>query len=255
MKVKNFIITAGMLCFLSSLAADTQINYTTTNLQLFPKVAHPDGGGFLFAWVSNEDPDFEIYTRAFDSNLSNPSPSTDEDCISKPSPADGHRLHAEIVPSIDPATNDKGAMAAWVNYNDQKVYTMRVTSTGFADWNDPVDVHPATDMIPPEMCSDGAGGAIFTWIERHYNSVTKVYTDSLWIKKITSSGATDWSKTLIGSTPGSIYMPRICADDNNGARVACVYSNIFDKKFTNDIIVSAVLKGYNKLQTNPFVGF
>jgi hypothetical protein len=217
-KVKKFIITVGVFCFLSSLAADTQINYTTTNLQLFPKVAHPDGGGFLFAWVSNEDPDFEIYTRAFDSNLSNPSPSTDEDCISKPSPADGHRLHAEAVPSIDPVISDKGAMIAWVNHINQKVYTTRVSSNGYRDYA-PVPVHEAAFMTPPEMCSDGAGGLVFASLDG--NNQRKPINDRR---------------------------------DRNVLFV-WVDGKIFEKELINDIIVSAVLKEYNKPQLNPFVGF
>jgi hypothetical protein len=174
---------------IAPLFADLQIT-NNSNLQLFPKVVEASGGQFVITWCDNRQSGahFEIYSNATNSSVSNKVGGSDND-LSTPDPADGHRLHAEMVSS------NNGAMVAWVNHKTQEVWTIRVDQNGDIDgvFNNgtgtPVLVHPAAFMTPPEMCSDGAGGAIF------------------------------------------------------------------DKILINDIIVSAVLKEYNKPQLNPFVGF
>ena len=179
MRVKNFIITAGVFCFISILAADTRINYTTTNLQLFPKVTYTDGGNYLFTWISNHAGQaFEIYSRAASYSGSDFSMIGSQDYPSSNStPTDGHRLHAETVPSIDTSTNDTGAIVAWIDHKSDSVYVTRVASDGIRDYT-PKQVHPAAFMTPPEMCSDGAGGAIIDKIlinDIIVNAVLKEY--------------------------------------------------------------------------------
>lgn len=208
MKRKTTLTIVGMLFLFGMLVADTSVS-TAANLQLFPKVTHPDGGGYIFAWVSNKDhQDFEIYTRAFDSNLSNGSSEID---ISTPDPADGHRLHAEIVTSIK--DTDKGAMVAWVDHYTQKVYALRVEQDGDIDGyfnsdGTPLEVHPAAFMTPPQMCSDGAGGAIFVWVEKSgSNYILKA-------KKITSSGGDGWNPATqdIATSAHTIRDPKIVSE-------------------------------------------
>lgn len=202
MKRQTTLIILWTLCLFSVLSSQTQINSNSSDLQLFPKVAYTEGGRFLFTWVSNhqyQDKDFEIISRSADASTLSPYGS-DEPLSASLTARSGHRLHAEIVPSIEAEENDTGAMVAWIDHKEQKVYTMRISHAGYAYWDKPVDVHPANPnyvYTPPEMCSDGAGGAYFVWVD----------------------------------------------------------GKIFDKMLINDIIVSAVLKVYNRHQLNPFVGF
>jgi len=253
MKGRNALVILGILCLASILASQTQINSNTSNLQLFPKVAYTDGGNYLFTWVSNHsDTAFEIYSRHADNSLT---PQGSDRLLSPPKSGDtakGHRLHAEIIPSVK--GSDKGAIIAWVNHYDEEVYAKRITSTGGFDpeWPTAMDeliVHDASFMTPPEMCSDGAGGAYFTWVEEDGDDY------DLNVKRITSSGGNGFSAQTIATSSSEIFLPRICLANSDTAKIAWVESKIFDKILINDINVSAVLKEYKKHQFNPFVGF
>lgn len=175
MKRQTTLIILWTLCLFSVLFSQTQINSNPSDLQLFPKVAYTDGGRFLFAWVSNhqyQDKDFEIISRSADA--SSLSPYGSDAPLSAPSTArSGHRLHAEMVPST--IGTDKGAIVAWIDHKDRRIEAARITGQGtldqyFNDGWDTVHVHPANPTYvytPPQMCSDGDGGAIFVWVEKH----------------------------------------------------------------------------------------
>ena len=218
MKTKHITLALLIICGISPLLADSQINHTTTNLQLFPKVVQA-GSNFLFTWCDNRpttsDCEFEIFSTATNSNLSNSGFSDYELSVPTGGRA-GHRLHTEIVPSIRSITNDTGAIVAWVNHNDQKVYTMRITHSGNSDWFNLVQVHDASFMTPPQMCSDGVGGAYFAWVEKDGDDY------DLNVKRITSSGGEGFSAQTIATSSKPITLPRICLANSDTAKVAWV---------------------------------
>jgi len=257
MSIKTLLIIVSVILLGSALTADDTPISTSANLQLFPKVAHPDGGGYIFAWVSNLEPHFEVYARAFDSDLENGS---SEDDISTPTQADGHRLHAEVVSSIKETGQgtDYGAMVAWVDHKSDSVYVTRLSSDASRDFL-PKQVHPTNPdwlYTPPQMCSDGDGGAYFVWVSR-YTIDEDNYYDTLRVGRVHSDGTfdDDWDPLTI-SEDHPITLPRICEDGSNGAKIAWVEKiNMFDKIFTKDIIVKSVLEGYSKFQINPYGDF
>ncbi len=227
MKGQNALVILGILCLASILVSQTPINSNSTNLQLFPKVAYTNGGNYLFTWVSNhESPhhECEVYSRSAGYSGSNFTPTGTDRCLSVPTDGRaGHRLHAEIIPSVK--GTDKGAIVAWIDHKKIKIYARRITSTGAFDdqWSTTMDelyVHPANPYVytPPEMCETTDGGAIFVWVEKSGDPVQ--YT--LKARKIPSTGSGGWTEEIIDPTTNSITLPRICADGNGGAKIAWV---------------------------------
>lgn len=239
-KIPSFV--TGVLCIIGILMADTKINYNATNLQLFPKVTYTSGGNYLFTWISNHSgQSFEIYSRAASYSGSDFSFILNQDeSVSNTSLADGHRLNAETLPSIDPLTSDKGAIISWVDHYDQQVKAVRISSNGTRDFS-PVIVHGVNSVDNYEsvqICSDGDGGAYFTWVEKTQSGDN--YLHKVKLQHVSSSGTkwpTDVELASFTTTDPKLIpfpvTPRVCSYGTGYVRVAIAWVGF--ESYTGDL--------------------
>ncbi|MFX0186145.1 MAG: hypothetical protein ACFE8A_00260 [Candidatus Hodarchaeota archaeon] len=75
-----------------------------------------------------------------------------------------------------------------------------------------------TESHDPQVCSDGAGGAIIVWVDNRSGD-----TDlNIYAQRIDKNGIHKWGAngTIICNKEGSVYTPKICSDGNGGAIIA-----------------------------------
>lgn len=115
-----------------------------------------------------------------------------------------------------------GAIVVWGDnrneYPGGDIYAQRVNASGQVIWTvDGVPICTAADVQAyPDLCSDGAGGAIITWRDSRYYSSTGV---DIYAQRINASGVVQWTSNGIAvCTDSSVQMdPRIISDGSGGA--------------------------------------
>jgi len=114
-----------------------------------------------------------------------------------------------------------GAIVTWMDYrngNNYDIYAQRVNASGSVQWTaNGVALCTATgDQLYPTITSDGAGGAIVTWMD--YRSATgyDIYT-----QRVNALGAVQWTANGVAlcTATGDQYHPMIVSDGAGGAIV------------------------------------
>lgn len=91
------------------------------------------------------------------------------------------------------------------------------SASAFASWQ--VDGNPISvatgDQSSPQIISDGAGGAILTWIDSRSGNY------DIYVQRVNASGAVQWAANGIAicTATGDQYSPRIVSDGAGGAIV------------------------------------
>jgi len=131
-----------------------------------------------------------------------------------------------------------GAIVTWMDYrngNNYDIYAQRVNASGSVQWTaNGVALCTATgDQLYPTITSDGAGGAIVTWMD--YRSATgyDIYT-----QRVNALGAVQWTANGVAlcTATGDQYHPMIVSDGAGGAIVTWYDGRIAG----NDIYVQRV---------------
>ncbi|MHA1271666.1 MAG: hypothetical protein ACTSPY_17875 [Candidatus Helarchaeota archaeon] len=111
-----------------------------------------------------------------------------------------------------------GVFVVWQDYRsgtDYDVYCQRINSSGHIMWADNgVVISNEIDwQNNPEICSDGNGGAIITWVDDR-NSYADIYA-----QRIDKNGNCLWTQNgiVICNYSGDQTFPKICSDGNGGA--------------------------------------
>jgi len=110
-----------------------------------------------------------------------------------------------------------GAIITWYDRRSgpADIYTQKITSRGTIKWilNGTAICTAADDQYFPQICSDGAGGAIITWEDRR-----GAHSD-IYVQRINSSGIVQWTPngTTICTAAMAQYAPQICSDGAGGA--------------------------------------
>ncbi len=121
----------------------------------------------------------------------------------------------------------EGAIITWDDFRNGNfdIYVQRVDSKGNILWapNGSAICTAVNGQGNPQICSDGAGGAIITWLD--YRSVN----DGIYAQRIDSNGNIQWTPngTLIISSSGNLYDPRIISDGAGGVIITWVYNEVW----------------------------
>ena len=136
-----------------------------------------------------------------------------------------------------------GAIVTWCDYRSgskKELYVQRINSSGNVIWDDngtaicTENNYESLDM-DPQICSDGTGGAIITWVDdRNADGDTDIYA-----QRVNASGDVQW--TINGkafcTAVYSQLSPQICSDGAGGAiitwedyRVSGVFKNIYAQR-------------------------
>ncbi len=132
-----------------------------------------------------------------------------------------------------------GAIITWIDYRSgltYDIYAQRINSTGSVMWGSDVPICTAGDtQAYPQICSDGAGGAIISWVDNRNISATG---SDIYAQRVHQNGSTMWTVNgeAISINPGTQLVPQICSDGNGGAIITW-YDN---RSSNNDIYAQKV---------------
>ena len=119
-----------------------------------------------------------------------------------------------------------GAIIIWEDRRvaDGDIYAQRINSTGVVQWTtDGVPICTVSDYqsfmnLNPQICSDGAGGAIITWEDRRVDSESNIYA-----QKVNANGVIQWSFNGRALCSGLYtFSTQICSDGSGGAFIVWI---------------------------------
>ncbi len=198
-------INGSEVCIESSIQEDVQI-------------CHDGVGGYFIAWHDwrNGVNEIDIYAQHINSNGIlqwdvNGTPICN---------AENKQLSPQII-----SDGADGAIIMWYDWRDGidyiDIYAQRVDSSGTTLWthNGTAICTANNEQYNPEMCSDGAGGAIITWMDFRSGSNGDIYA-----QRIDSNGVVQWTGNgeEICTDVNDQYYPQICSDGAGGAIIAWV---------------------------------
>ena len=187
---------------------------TAADFQGSPTMASDGAGGAIVSWQDfRNGSSLDVYARRVDAS-------------GVPLwTADGVALCSEIDNQYLPTIVSDGAAGAIVSWQDARsgtsddIYAQRVDASGVPDWmaNGVALCTAGHHQMEPEFVSDGAGGAIATWIDLRNGDDADIYA-----RRIDASGAPQWTADGVAMcTAGSDQEnPKAVSDGAGGAIVA-----------------------------------
>lgn len=188
-----------------------------TNSQGYPNIISDGEGGAIVAWEDQNN----IYAQKINS-------SGDIQWDSNEMP-----ICEAIASQIYPVMCIDGLGGVFFSWSDERnyatteydIYAQRVNSTGDIQWevNGTPIIRKNYDQKQVQICNDGSGNAILTWVDLGASLPYTVYT-----QKIDIEGNSLWNPTGIelGNAYQSYPQPQICVDGAGGAFIAWYHFDI-----------------------------
>ncbi len=183
---------------------------TATGNQLEPLICADNEGNAIIAWEDGRSAELDIYAQKVNSSVDvqwNPngiavcSAIDYQDFLSLCSDGSGGALLAWMDSRVDPSYD---------------IYAQKIDSLGTAKWtpNGVAICTLASTQYHPQICSDGAGGAIIVWEDYRVSADPDIYA-----QRIDSSGIANWTTNgvAICTADGDQDWPQICSDGAGGA--------------------------------------
>ena len=179
-----------------------------------PQICSDGAGGAIITWYDSRGGD-SIYAQKVDAS----------GAILWT--ANGVPLSPTSNMELDPQICSDGAGGAIITWEDHRgtdgdVYAQRINSAGVLQWSaGGIPICTVTDVqtyleLGPQICSDGAGGAIITWEDHRVDDQSNVYA-----QKVNATGNIQWTLNGRSLTLGaSTSHPQICSDGAGGAFVS-----------------------------------
>jgi hypothetical protein len=183
-----------------------------TGNQQYPTITSDGVGGAIVTWQDGRSGNYEIYgQRVNASGVVQWAPDGVDFCT-----ATGVKQYPTIV-----SDGAGGAIVTWHdsrNGSSWEIYAQRVDSSGAAQWTaNGVALCTATeDQKWPIIASDGAGGAIVTWLDYRSGSDWDIYA-----QRVDATGAVQWTTNgaTVCAAMGAQEDPAIISDGAGGAIV------------------------------------
>ena len=198
---------------------------TAANNQTGPQIATDGAGGAIITWSDIRNGNYDIFAQRVEA-----------DGTPKWT-ADGVAICTAIQPQGNPQILSDGAGGAIIVWQDWRsgnydIFAQRINSSGVVQWTpDGVGICTiATDQASPFIASDGAGGAIVTWLDSR-SGYYEIYA-----RKIDATGTPQWTTNgvLISSMPIFLYDAKIISDDQGGAIITWHdYTNVYAQHVDN----------------------
>ncbi|MCX5753310.1 MAG: hypothetical protein NTW97_06630, partial [Candidatus Krumholzibacteria bacterium] len=216
MKAVPFVVLFALIIAVPSVRAywvqDGVGLCTATGSQSNPTIIYDGAGGAIVTWQDHRSGSAHIYAQKV--NASGTAQWT----------ANGVPLCTATGDQQYPTITSDGAGGAIVTWRDSRgetydIYAQRINASGTAQWTtDGVALCAATNsQSDPRIVSDGAGGAIITWIDFRSGSNYDIYA-----QRVNASGTAQWTTDGVAlcTTTGSQYSPTITSDGAGGAIIA-----------------------------------
>jgi transposase len=213
-------------------SSDPMVNVpvcTAANTQQYPRSCPDGAGGAIIVWVDyRSDGSGDVYAQRLD-----------RDGVSLWT-ANGVAVctatGGQYAPSICP-DGSGGAIIAWVDARGSSadIYVQRVWSNGVPGWtaNGVALCTASYHQNGPEICTDGAGGAIVTWYDNRSNVSNDIYA-----RRVNSSGTPQWTANGVAlcTATNNQSLPQIVPDGSGGAIAAWTD----DRSGTSDVYAQRV---------------
>lgn len=182
-----------------------------TGDQAIPAITRDATGGWFVTWADRRGPDWDIYAQRM--NAGGAAQWT----------ANGVAVCNSAQDQSDPQIvldDVGGAIIVWSDRRSgaQDLYAQHIQSNGTVSWiaNGVAVCTAANNQWYPRIVSDGAGGAIITWVD--YRAGTINNTD-VYAQRINSAGVAQWTTNgvAICTQPDTQFPPTIATDGNGGA--------------------------------------
>lgn len=184
---------------------------TASNFQLNPQICSDGTGGAIITWDDQRDiSNTNIYAQRVSSS----------GVVSWT--VNGELICSAINVQNNPQITDDGMGGAIIVWTDARsgtnidIYTQRIDSNGAVLWtpNGVVLCNASFNQENPQICSDGAGGAIIMWEDYRNGSNYDIYAQC-----IDSNGVLKWMNngTSICSANDNQRSPKITSDGEEGA--------------------------------------
>lgn len=188
----------------------------TPESQAGPVILSNGSGGAIIAWNDSRGmPNTNIFMQKIDSSgvtqwLTNGVALTD-------TTVEGGENHLTLV-----SDGAGGAIITYedtrVNYSDPDIYVQKINASGVVQWTtNGVLISDAYSSVSPKSTSDGAGGAIITWMDLRNGSAYHIYA-----QRIDANGNVQWpaNGAAICTIQYGGNLPAITSDDEGGAIIA-----------------------------------
>jgi hypothetical protein len=187
----------------------TEINYQSQS------EICPDGiGGVIIAWKDQRAGGWaDVYAQRVNTNGFNYWPYNGREV----STANNNQKNLKMC-----SDSAGGAIIVWEDDRggvQDNIYVQRINSSGFQQW-----VHDGTAVCTasgwqadPQICTDGAEGAILAWRDARTGADYDIYAQS-----VNSTGDEQWISNGIAicTATNDQYIPHICSDGTGGAIIA-----------------------------------
>ncbi|MFX0132796.1 MAG: hypothetical protein ACFFDN_04030 [Candidatus Hodarchaeota archaeon] len=203
---------------------------TAGNNQYYPQICSDGSGGAIITWQDERAGGMsdDIYVQRIDSTgavkwTDNGTAICTED-------------YSQGIPQIC-SDGAGGAIITWVDYRtggDPDIYAQRINSSGGIEWtsNGTAVCTELYYQMLPQICSDGAGGAIITWVDN------RLIGWQIYAQRINSNGGIEWTGngTIICTADPSQFNHQICSDGAGGAIITWC-----DSRGTDDDIYAQLI--------------
>jgi hypothetical protein len=179
--------------------------------QTFPTIVSNGASGAIITWRDSRSVNYDIYAQRVNA-----------DSVVQWTP-DGVAIctesHYQYTPTLV-SDGAGGAIITWYdlrNGADYDIYARRINAAGVAQWTADgvaISTSPGYQTLPT-IVSDGAGGAIVTWIDARGS------TDDIYAQRVNAAGVTQWTADgiAIATAANNQYGPTITSDGAGGAIV------------------------------------
>ncbi|MFX1449990.1 MAG: hypothetical protein ACFFCM_04045 [Promethearchaeota archaeon] len=183
---------------------------TAAGDQLSAQLCSDCAGGAIITWIHDTGSDFNIYAQKINSSGGTEwTGNGTAICMAM-------FFQIELQICSDGAG---GAIIAWRDLRDDSgdIYVQRINSSGGVEWTD--DGFAICNIIGtqsnPQICYDGAGGAIITWQDKRDGPAV----DDIYAQRINSSGDIYWTSNGIAicTADNQQFTPKLCSDGAGGA--------------------------------------
>ncbi|HET6349542.1 MAG TPA: T9SS type A sorting domain-containing protein [Candidatus Krumholzibacteria bacterium] len=183
---------------------------TDPSSQETPTIASDGAGGAIITWFDFRNGTFDIYAQRI--NAAGTAQWT----------LNGVAVCTAANDQLNPIITSDGAGGAIVCWQDARsgsnsdIYAQRINAPGVVQWTaNGVAISAATnDQYNPAVESDGAGGAVVTWLDHRSGT-----NDDIYAQRVDASGAVQWTMNGVAvcTDASTQQQPAIASDGTGGA--------------------------------------
>jgi len=195
-----------------------------------PQICRDGSGGAIITWVDQRGNDRDIYAQRINS-------AGIVQWAANGVPVCTETGTQNALQSCSDGSG--GVIMTWQDERsgiDRDTYVQRISSAGVVQWTtNGIPVCTASgDQINPQICCDGNGEAIITWLDKRVGI-------NVYAQRISSTGVIQWTTngiTICTSASGNYPIPGICSDGSSGAIITWTdkrgtYSDIYTQRISS----------------------